>query len=183
MNYNNYILIVILSKEKLCRSKRDIVSVAEVTCHFKGQVHVGVVIGPLKNEKSRQILPKSRNLAQPSNGSRSLRFCVCRSHICFSIKSLNFPASVSDFKMPVSVSQRVLNLPFITPTCIVWYTTSLGNCIYTVVCCQPTFKVFPDSPITQPLTACTTVDVFTSPLPDASMISTIFLLPSGVSFK
>ena len=36
--------------------------------------------GPLKNKKSQQILPKSRNLAQPSNGSRSLRFCVCQSH-------------------------------------------------------------------------------------------------------
>ena len=61
-----------------------------------------VVNGPLKNEKSRQILPKSRNLAQPNNGSQSLRFCVCRSHICFSIKSLNFSVSVSDFKVPVS---------------------------------------------------------------------------------
>ena len=57
--------------------------------------------GPPKNE-SRQILPKSRNLAQPANGSRSLRFCVCRSHICFSIKSLNFSVSISDFKVPVS---------------------------------------------------------------------------------
>ena len=57
----------------------------------------GVVNGPLKNEKSRQILPKSRNLA-------SLRFCVCRSHICFSIKSINFSVSVWDFKMPVSAS-------------------------------------------------------------------------------
>ena len=41
----------------------------------------GVVNGPLKNEKSRQILSKSRNLAQPTNGSRSLRFCVCRSRV------------------------------------------------------------------------------------------------------
>ena len=45
----------------------------------------GVVTGPPKNEKSRPMLPKSRNLAQPTNGSRSLRFCVCLSHICFSI--------------------------------------------------------------------------------------------------
>ena len=72
--------------------------------------------GPLKNEKSRQILLKSRNLAQPTIGSRILRFCVCRSHICFSIKSLNFSVSVSDFKMPVSASRRVSDLPFATPT-------------------------------------------------------------------
>ena len=65
---------------------------------------IGAVNGPLKNEKSRQILPKSQNLAQLTNGSRSLRFCVCRSHICFSIKSLNFSVLVSDFKMPVSAS-------------------------------------------------------------------------------
>ena len=38
-----------------------------------------VVNGPLKNEKSQQILLKSRNLAQPTNGSQSLRFCVCQS--------------------------------------------------------------------------------------------------------
>ena len=50
----------------------------------------GMVNGPLKNDKSRQILLKSWNLAQPSNGSRNLRFCVCRSHICFSIKSIDF---------------------------------------------------------------------------------------------
>ena len=29
-----------------------------------------MVNGPLKNEKSLQILPKSQSLAQPSNGSR-----------------------------------------------------------------------------------------------------------------
>ena len=51
-----------------------------------------------------QILPKSWSLAQPSNGSQSLRYYVCWSHICFSIKSLNFSVSVSDFKMPVSAS-------------------------------------------------------------------------------
>ena len=39
----------------------------------KSQV-LGVVNGPLKNEKSRQILPKSWNLAQPTNGSWSVRF-------------------------------------------------------------------------------------------------------------
>ena len=76
---------------------------------------LGVVNGPLKNKKSRQILPKSRNLAQPSNGSRSLRFCVCRSHICFSIKSLNFSVLVSDFKVPVSASWHFSDLPFTTP--------------------------------------------------------------------
>ena len=69
----------------------------------------------LKNEKSRQILPKSQNLAQPTNGSCSLRFCVCRSYICFSIKSLKFSVSVSDFKMSVSASRRVSDLPFTTP--------------------------------------------------------------------
>ena len=67
-------------------------------------LRLGVVNGPLKNEKSRQILPKSRSITQPSNGSRSLRFCVCWSHIYFSIKSLSFSVSVSDFKMPVSAS-------------------------------------------------------------------------------
>ena len=60
-------------------------SIVYQTCKLRV---LGVVNGPLKNEKSRQILSKSRNLAQPTNGSRSLRFCVCRSHICFSIKSL-----------------------------------------------------------------------------------------------
>ena len=82
---------------------------------------VGVVNGPLKIEKSLQILPKSQNLAQPSNGSWSLAFCVCRSHICFSIKSLNFSVSVSDFKMPVLASHRVSDLPFATPTCQVFF--------------------------------------------------------------
>ena len=76
---------------------------------------LGVVNGPLKNEKSQQIPPKSRNLAQPTNGSRSLRFCVCQSYICFSIKSLNFSVSVSDFKMPVSASRRRSDLPFASP--------------------------------------------------------------------
>ena len=38
--------------------------------------------GPLKNEKSRQILPKSQNLAQPTNGSQSL------SHNTFSSRAL-----------------------------------------------------------------------------------------------
>ena len=71
--------------------------------------------GPLKNDKSRQILPKSRNLAQPTNGSRSLRFCVCWSHICYYIKSQHFYASASNFKMLVSASRRVSDLPFSTP--------------------------------------------------------------------
>ena len=82
--------------------------------------------GPLKNEKSRQILPKSRNLAQPTIGSRILRFCVCRPHICFSIKSLNFSVSVSDFKMPVSASRRVSDLPFATPIYVL--TAQLVKC-------------------------------------------------------
>ena len=71
--------------------------------------------GPLKNGKSRQILPKSRNLAQPTNGSRNLRFCVCWSHICFSIKSLHFFVLDSDVKMPVLMSWQVSDLPFTTP--------------------------------------------------------------------
>ena len=77
---------------------------------------LGVVNGPLKNETSRQILPKSRNLAQPINGSRSLRFCVCRSHICFSIKSLQVFILDLDFKMPVLASRRVSDLAFATPS-------------------------------------------------------------------
>ena len=36
----------------------------------------GLVNGPLKNEKSRQILAKSRNLAQPTNGSQILCLSV-----------------------------------------------------------------------------------------------------------
>ena len=83
--------------------------------HFPWISLLGVVNGPLKNEKSWQNLPKSRNFAQPTNGSRSLRFCVCRSHTCFSIKSLNFFVSVSDFRMPVWASRRVSDLPFATP--------------------------------------------------------------------
>ena len=52
---------------------------------FELQFILGVVNGPLINEKSRQILPKSWNLTQPSNGSWSLFsesfLGVCRSHI------------------------------------------------------------------------------------------------------
>ena len=70
--------------------------------------------GPLKNEKSWQILPKSLNLTQPTYGSRSLKICVCQSHIYFFIKSLHF-VSDSDFKMLVSASWRVSDLPFTTP--------------------------------------------------------------------
>ena len=51
-----------------------------------------------------------------TNGSRSLRFCVCRSHICLTaIDSLHFFVSGSDFKKPVSASRRVSDLPFATP--------------------------------------------------------------------
>ena len=73
-----------------------------------------------ENEKSRQILPKSRNLAQATHGSRSLRFCVCRSHICFSIKLLHFFDSGSDFKMPVSASLRftIRHPYFVKANCI-----------------------------------------------------------------
>ena len=85
---------------------------------------LGVVNDPLKNEKSQQILPKSRNIAQPPKGSRSLRFCICQSHICFSIKSLHFFVLGSDFKMPVSASRWVLDLPF-TTTFIVWTSIQL----------------------------------------------------------
>ena len=70
-----------------------------------------------KNWESRQILPKSRNLAELSNGSRILRFCVCRSHICFPIKSLHFFISGSDFKMPVSASRRVSDFTIRHPNC------------------------------------------------------------------
>ena len=61
----------------------------------------------------------------------SLRFCVCRSQICFSIKSLRFFVSGSDFKTPVSASRWVSDLPFATPKRIengngiyifIWYT-------------------------------------------------------------
>ena len=86
---------------------------------------LGVVNGPPKN--SRQILSKSRNLAEPTNGSRSLRFCVCRSHICFSIKSLHFFVSGSDFKMPASASRRVSDLPIATSYVVVRLKTSHTN--------------------------------------------------------
>ena len=78
-----------------------------------GRSLIGVVNGPLKNKKSRQILPKSRNLAQPSNGSRGLRFCVCRSYKCFSIKSLNFSVSVSDFKVSESLGFTMNSPPLL----------------------------------------------------------------------
>ena len=100
-------------------------SILKVPIHGSPLYRLGVVNGPLKNEKSQQILPKSRSLAQPSNGSQSLRFCVCWSHICFSIKSLNFSVLVSDFKMPVLASRRVSDLPFASPqigtSCHSWF--------------------------------------------------------------
>ena len=98
---------------------------------------LGVVNGPLKNEKTRQILPKSRNLAQPTNGpnvSQSLRFCAWRSHICFSVKSLSFSGSVSDFKMPVSAPRRVSDLPFATPRTIWQSVVCLGNALVGSTC-------------------------------------------------
>ena len=64
---------------------------------------LGVVNGPLKIEKSCQILPKSWNLTQPSNSPGVSDFVSVG--ICFSIKSLNFSVPVSDFKMPVLVYQ------------------------------------------------------------------------------
>ena len=71
--------------------------------------------GPLKNKKSRQILPKSRNLHNLVVDLGVSDFVsVGRSHICFSIKSLNFSVSGSDFKMPVYASRRVSDLPFAT---------------------------------------------------------------------
>ena len=70
---------------------------------------LGVVNGPPKIESLGKFYPSLvQNLPELSNGSRSLRFCVCWSHIC----------SGSDFKLPVSVSQRVSNLPFATPNII-----------------------------------------------------------------
>ena len=47
-----------------------------ISKHGYNNIKKGVVNRPLKIEKSRQILPKSRTLAQHSNGSWSLRFCV-----------------------------------------------------------------------------------------------------------
>ena len=78
-----------------------------------------VVNGPLKNRSlgKFEFCPSLGISAQPTSGSRNLRFCVCRSHICFSIKSLvTLFVSGSDFKMPVSASWRVSDLPFATPT-------------------------------------------------------------------
>ena len=80
---------------------------SEIHVHCRVSTIQGVVNGPLKSVESRQVLPKSGNLAKPTNGSRSLRFCICRSHICFSIKSLHFFILGLDFKMPVSASQQV----------------------------------------------------------------------------
>ena len=74
-----------------------------------------MVNGPLKNEESRQGLPNSRNLAKPTNGSRSLRFCVCRSHICFSIKSLHFFVLGSDLRCQSRRLGESRILPFATP--------------------------------------------------------------------
>ena len=86
-----------------------------------------MVNGPLKNEKFQQILPKSWKITQLTNGSRSLRFCVCRSNICFSIKSLHFFVLGWDFKMPVSASRRVSDLPFATHSIREWRYISLSR--------------------------------------------------------
>ena len=52
--------------------------------------------------------------------------------ICFSIKSLNFSVSVLDFKMPVSASQRVSDLPFTTPyRCIMTCVLKIQNTFIT----------------------------------------------------
>ena len=56
------------------------------------RLDLGVVNGSPKNE-SRQILPKAWNLAELANGSQSLRFCVCWSHICFSISVSHYTFS------------------------------------------------------------------------------------------
>ena len=73
-----------------------------------------VVNGPLKNEKSWQILFKSRNLTQPTNGSQSLRFCVSLTHLLFyQVATLSILGS--DFKMLVLTSWRILDLSFATP--------------------------------------------------------------------
>ena len=95
-----------------------------------------------ENWESRQILPKSQNLAELSNGFRSPRFCVCRSHICFSIKSLHSFVSGSDFKMPVSASRRVSDFtirhPYQFKNCI-FFPTGFAN---TVALPQGIYKFF-----------------------------------------
>ena len=50
-------------------------------------------------------------------------FCVCQSHICFSIKSLHFFVLDSDFKMPVlacqmNIHHSVMTIRIITKTVI-----------------------------------------------------------------
>ena len=84
-------------------------------CYFALNWYIlGVVNGPLKNEKSRKFYPSlgiSHNLLK---GLGISDFGVCWPHICFSIKSLHFFVSGSDFKTPVS------NLPFATPYNILW---------------------------------------------------------------
>ena len=49
--------------------------------HILNFIIWGMVNGPLKNGKSWQILPKSWNLAEPTNGSWSLRFCSFSSQV------------------------------------------------------------------------------------------------------
>ena len=105
---------------------------------------------------SQQILPKSWNLAQHSNGSQSLSFCVCQSHICFSIKSLNFSVLVSDFKMPVSASQRVLDLPFATSTYVA-YQQNINFLVPVLEVCTPPMKSLGYGPAFQP---CLSASIF-----------------------
>ena len=58
--------------------------------------------GPLKNEKSQQILPKSRNLAQPTKWVSESQI-VSVGHIFAFLSSHHI--FLSRVKMPVSVSR------------------------------------------------------------------------------
>ena len=65
---------------------------------------MGVVNGPLKNENLTKLYP---SLGIPQNllmGLGVSDFVFVSHTMCFSIKSLKFSVSVSDFKMPISAS-------------------------------------------------------------------------------
>ena len=81
-------------------------------------INVGVVSVPMKNESLGKFYPSLGILQNLLMGLRVSDF-VSVGHIimCFSIKSLHFFVSGSDFKVPVSASWQVSDLPFATPKC------------------------------------------------------------------
>ena len=67
--------------------------------------------GPFKNEKVSENSTKSRNLAQPTNGSRSLRFAPVGHVFAFLSSHYAFSPRARILKRQ---SRRVSDLPFAT---------------------------------------------------------------------